>query len=53
MGDLYSVLTSTLHEQSDGALLAVEGIESGVLFPENGSFPAAGELSDINRRKSV
>lgn len=53
MGDLISLLNSKRDEQSDGAVVAVEGPEPGVLSSEGEPLKMTGELSDMNLRKSV
>lgn len=57
MGDLISLLISLLisgrDELSDGAVVAVDGPEPGMLSSEGEPLNITGELSDINLRKSV
>ena len=45
---------SSLHEQSDRSLLAVDGTDSGVASPDSVRLQGTtGEFSDMDRRKSV
>lgn len=53
IGDLRPVLNSGRDEQSDGAVVAVEGPDLGVAPPERGDLNITGELSDMNLRKST
>jgi hypothetical protein len=53
MGTLNSDLSSGLEEQSEGAVVAVDGAEPGVDSPESDPLNTTGELSDMNRKKSV
>lgn len=53
MGDFISLLNSSRDEQSEGAVVAVDGPESGVLSSEGEPLKMTGELSDMNLRKSV
>jgi hypothetical protein len=50
---LKSDLKSSLDEQSDGAVVAVEGADPGVVSPERDPLNMAGEFSDMYLRKSV
>lgn len=53
MGDRISLLSSSRDEQSEGAVVAVDGPEPGVLSSESEPLKMTGELSDMNLRKSV
>ena len=54
MGDLSSVLNSKRGEQSEGAVVAVDGTEQPGAPPSEGEpLKMTGELSDMNLRKSV
>lgn len=53
IGDVISVLNSGCDEQSEGAVVAVDGTEPDVLSSEREPLNMTGELSDMNLRKSV
>lgn len=53
MGDVSSVLNSGRNEQSEGAVVAVDGTDPDVLSSEREPLNMTGELSDMNLRKSV